>query len=168
MMAEGGMLRVGMAQSEVVIPPMKLACFGVGSCVCVVLYDPQIRLAGLAHAMLPSAPPQGPGVGEEFKYADWATRRLVELMEKKGASRQHLFARLVGGANMFAAATGREAGSEISLGERNLKAARQALRDLGVPLTAEEGGGGVGRSLEFNPDDGSLLVRSAWADQRWL
>jgi chemotaxis protein CheD len=158
--------KVGMAESQVVQPPNRLACYGIGSCVCVALYDPEARLAGLAHSMLPMAPPMSPPGGEErAKYADTAVVHLVESMEKRGAKRSRLFARLVGGATMFS--FGAKEGSE-SLGERNLRSARQSLAAEGVKLQAEEGGGSVGRSLEFDPQDGSLLVRTAWAELRWL
>lgn len=161
-------VKVGMAESRVVQPPGRLACFGVGSCVCVAIYDPEARLAGLAHSMLPAAPAalQGLAGEERAKYADLAVVHLVESMEKMGARRSRLFARLVGGATMFSFA-GKPDGTE-SLGERNLKSARSSLFSQGVALKAEESGGSVGRSIEFDPQDGSLLVRSAWAELRWL
>ena len=134
---------------------------------CVAIYDPEIRLAGLAHSMLPIAPTTLNVSGEDrAKYANTAVLHLIESMEKQGAQRARLFARLVGGATMFSFSN-RPEGTE-SLGERNLKSARGSLANLGVPLQAEESGGSVGRSIEFDPQDGSLLVRSARADLRWL
>jgi chemotaxis protein CheD len=159
-----------MAESRVVLPPERLACFGIGSCVCVALYDPESRVAGLAHSMLPLAPAQAASSApeEKAKYADSAVSYLVESMEKLGAQRQRLFARLVGGATMFSF-PGKASGSgDLPLGERNLRAAREGLKALGIAITAEEGGGSVGRSIEFDPQDGSLLVRSAWQEIRWL
>ncbi len=161
-------IKVGMAQSRVALPPQRLACFGIGSCVCVALYDPKAKVAGLAHAMLPAAPLNAElPESDQPKYADTAVAQLVRSMEIKGAERSRLFARLVGGANMFSF-PGKLPEGGGTLGERNLKAARERLRALEISVTAEEGGGGVGRSLEFNPEDGSLLVRTAWADLRWL
>lgn len=160
-------LKVGMAESLVAQAPSRLACFGIGSCVCVALYDPEAQLAGLAHSMLPSAPLSASPMGQErAKYADSAVPWLVESMEKSGARRSRLFARLVGGATMFS--FGNKADGSLSLGERNLKAARESLKAIGIELRSEDGGGSVGRSIEFDPADGSLLVRTAWADLRWL
>jgi chemotaxis protein CheD len=160
-------IKVGMAESMVVQAPGRLACFGIGSCVCVALYDPEARLAGLAHSMLPAAPASAPLEGDErAKYADTAVVHLVESMEKMGAKRSRLQAKLIGGATMFSFGSKKE-GVE-SLGERNLRSARMSLQSLGLPLKAEDSGGNVGRSIEFDPQDGSLLVRSAWADLRWL
>ena len=163
--------KVGMAESRLAQPPQRLACFGIGSCVCVALYDPQAQVAGLAHSMLPLAPAQGLASAapeEKAKYADSATLYLLECMEKLGAKRQRIFARLVGGATMFSFPGKTQAGGELSLGERNLRAARESLKAQGISVTAEESGGSVGRSIEFDPLDGSLLVRSAWQEIRWL
>ena len=156
-----------MAESKLAAAPSRLACFGVGSCVCVALYDPELKLAGMAHSMLPMAPSSGSLSGEEnAKYADTAVSYLLESMESMGAKRERIYARLVGGATMFRFSGRGDSGE--SLGERNLKAARESLRSLGVPLRGEEGGGSAGRSIEFDPKDGTILVRSAWADMRWL
>jgi chemotaxis protein CheD len=159
--------KVGMAESKVVQAPHRLACFGIGSCVCVAMYDPEAKLAGLAHSMLPMAPQTVTPDGEErAKYADTAVIHLMEVMEKLGGKRSRFYARLIGGATMFS--FGAKADGSESLGERNLRSARESLKAQGVTLKAEEGGGSVGRSLEFDPEDGSLLVRTARAELRWL
>jgi chemotaxis protein CheD len=163
----GDVIKVGMAQSMVVKAPDRLACFGIGSCVCLALFDPEARLAGLAHSMLPTAPAAlSPGGDERAKYADTAVQHLVESMEKLGAKRSRLQAKLIGGATMFS--FGNKADGVESLGERNLRSARTSLQAQGIVLLAEDSGGSVGRSIEFDPLDGSLLVRSAWSDLRWL
>jgi chemotaxis protein CheD len=160
-------LKVGMAQSMVVKAPGRLACFGIGSCVCLALYDPEAHVAGLAHSMLPSAPSTlSPGGEERAKYADTAVLHLLESMEKQGAKRSRLQAKLIGGATMFS--FGNKGEGVESLGERNLRASRTSLQAQGLELLAEDSGGNVGRSIEFDPQDGSLLVRSAWSDLRWL
>jgi chemotaxis protein CheD len=159
-------IKVGMAEFKLSQPPGRIACFGVGSCVCVALYDPEAQVAGLAHSMLPKAPAPGIAPEERAKYADTAVVHLLESMEKSGAKRERVFARLIGGATMFSFGS-KPDGSE-SLGERNLRAARESLKEQGVVLKGEESGGSVGRSIEFDPLDGSLLVRSAWAELRWL
>jgi chemotaxis protein CheD len=159
--------KVGMAEFKVAQVPNRIACFGIGSCVCVALYDPEAKVAGLAHSMLPSAPAMTLTSPEDRpKYADTAVPHLIDVMERLGAKRSRIYARLVGGATMFSFGS-KSDGSE-SLGERNLRSARESLKSQGITLKSEEGGGGVGRSLEFDPGDGSLLVRTARAELRWL
>jgi len=42
--------------------------------------------------------------------------------------------------------------------ERNVEASRRLLRDLGVPIVAEDTGGGKGRKVEFDTGSGRLVV----------
>jgi chemotaxis protein CheD len=154
-----GMVNVGMAELAVSQGDL-LCCRGLGSCVAVALWDTQARLGGLAHVMLPdsSAAPKAAS-GGLGRYADLAVPALVGGMRKQGARLERLRARLVGGANMFLF-VGRSPAAGPSVGERNLKAVECALAGLGIPVQARDIGGSWGRSLEFNPLDGSLLVRT--------
>ena len=157
-----------MAELKVVTPPEKLAIHGLGSCVALALYDPEAKIAGLAHAMLPS----GIGAGttgnsvQAGKFCDLAVPALILQMEALGAQRSRIFARIVGGATMFSFPG--ERNGPPALGERNLQAARQALNAAGIGIRAEDVGGSQGRSLELEPADGSLAVWSAFQYVRWL
>jgi len=66
-------------------------------------------------------------------------------------------ARLVGGASMFA--TLMVPGS-LNMGERNIRAAREALRKAGIPILGEAVGGDHGRSVHFNVGEGRTVVSS--------
>jgi chemotaxis protein CheD len=50
------------------------------------------------------------------------------------------------------------------MGERNVVAARNALRDASVPIAAEAVGGAQGRSVRFHLADGRVEVRTVGAD----
>lgn len=159
-------IAVGMAQLAVARPPDKLAVHGIGSCVVLALWDPEAKVGGLAHAMLPTAAAQPGGEEQPAKFCDTAVGALLQAMEAAGASRGRCGARLVGGATMFSF-QGRE-GGPWSLGERNLFAARETLRAWGLPLLGEDCGGDKGRSLELDTADGRLMVWSAFQYVRWL
>jgi chemotaxis protein CheD len=158
---------VGMAELKVAAPPEKLAIHGLGSCVALALYDPEAKVAGLAHAMLPSGSAAVTGAqAQPGKFCDLAVPALLEQMEALGARRTRVYARIVGGATMFHFPG--ERGGPPALGERNLQAAREALAAAGIAVRAEEAGGSTGRSLELEPSDGSLAVWSAFQYVRWL
>lgn len=133
-----------------------LFTIGLGSCVAIALYDPEARVGGLAHAMLPkplrSRQPAPPG-----RFATTAVPELVERMLEHGAESTRIRARLAGGASMFAALLP-EYG--LRLGLRNIEAARSALAEAGIPLDGEEVGGEHGRSVFLDTGSGSLLVTS--------
>ena len=46
---------VGIGEYRVARPPAVLVSLGLGSCVGVALYDPERKVGGLAHIMLPSS-----------------------------------------------------------------------------------------------------------------
>jgi chemotaxis protein CheD len=162
------MIKVSMAESRVAGPPGLLCCIGLGSCVGLALYDPGVHLAGLAHVMLPDSKVLGKRkMDTPFRYADTAVGALLNEMIGQGARRDRVFARLVGGANMFVFAG--KANSLIpSIGERNLEAAQKSLAKEKIPLQGQDGGGNYGRSIEFDTQDGAILVRTAQFGIRWL
>lgn len=148
-------LRVGISEFRVATPPAVLISYGLGSCLAIALYDPQLRVGALAHTLLPSA---RPGWSErQTKFVDSATRLMVAQLVEQGAQPQQLVAKLAGGANMFSA-IGLSPDSGIGL--RNLQTARQVLAELGIPVVAEDVGGTSGRTVEFDLASGRLLVRS--------
>ena len=74
-------------------------------------------------------------------------------------------AKLVGGASMFASLI--PTGS-INIGDRNVTAARRALTEHGIVITAEDVGSDHGRSVHFFLEDGRVEVRSLKKGNRVL
>jgi chemotaxis protein CheD len=152
--------RVSIAQTRIGRPPAILRACGLGSCIAVGLYDPQNRIGGLGHMLLPSHPEDTP-LGKAGKYVDIGISRMVEGLVQAGASRTGLVAKVAGGANMF------ETTYQTlinSIGARNAKSARETLAQLAIPLAGEEVGGNRGRTVEFDLATGRMLVYCARDD----
>ena len=49
----------------------------------------------------------------------------------------------------------------MKIGERNAEAVRAILKDMGIPIKADETGGNFGRTIEFYSEDGKLLIKTA-------
>lgn len=147
---------VKVAELAVATAPTRLTALGLGSCVAVLLHDPEARVGGLAHVLLPV--PTGTARSPlPARYAQAAVPALLEAVLAAGAARYRVTARLVGGATMFANLT---APGLISIGERNTVAARRALDALGLPLAGEAVGADYGRTVVFDLAEGSVTVRS--------
>jgi chemotaxis protein CheD len=131
-----------------------LVTVGLGSCVAIVLHDPEARVGGLAHVLLPS-PALAKDDGKPARFPQSAVPRLLQLMTAKGAQARRITARLAGGASMFAALA--PAGT-VQMGERNLVASREALASHNVPLVGEAVGGDFGRTVRLRVSDGSVEV----------
>ncbi|WP_044893748.1 chemotaxis protein CheD [Bacillus alveayuensis] len=151
-------VKVGIADMNVVKAPNVIRTSGLGSCVGVVVYDQVREVAGLAHIMLPDSKLAKSSELNIAKYADTAVEALVELVVKEGGRKSALKAKLAGGAQMFQFST---ANSDIMrIGPRNVEAVKQQLRRLNIPIIAEETGGRKGRTIEFNPRTGMLSIRT--------
>lgn len=133
-----------------------LLTIGLGSCVAIALYDPQMKIGGLAHAMLPH-PSNGRKDAPPGRFAATAVPQLLDMMKQAGASPRRIRARLAGGASMFRDVL---EGEGLKLGRRNVEAAREALTQLKIPIDGEDVFGTYGRSVYLHTDDGKLLVTS--------
>ena len=133
-----------------------LFTIGLGSCVAIALYDPKVKIGGLAHAMLPH-PSNGRKDAPPGRFAATAVPQLLDMMKEAGASQRRIRARLAGGASMFRDLL---EGDGLKLGRRNVEAARDALTALGIPIDGEDVYGTYGRSVYLSIDDGKLLVTS--------
>ncbi len=139
---------------EVKRPPHTLAAPALGSCVGVALWDPVSRLGGLAHVMLPE--PHGRvAEGGELRFAVFAVPEMVRLMAELGAARRRLVAKIAGGASMFSGE-----GSSSHIGQRNTEEIKRQLTLLKIPLHAEDTGENYARTVQFDPGDGVVVVRS--------
>ena len=133
-----------------------IATYGLGSCVACVLHDPVAGAGGLAHILLPSST-LARDQSNPAKFPETAVPLLVSELVRLGAERERLLARLVGGAAMFA----RLASPGMSqMGDRNVAAAREALKTARVPLVGEDTGLDYGRSVILYLPKGRLEIRS--------
>ena len=136
---------------------------GVGSCIVVVLYDRLTRIGGMAHAILPRARDFSKKEifrtrdedGRRFvKYADQAVDVLIEDILALGGVKEHLVAKLVGGAHMFALLEGDQHG----VGWENTVAAREQLASHQINIETEVVGGTVGRNVHFDCATGIVEI----------
>jgi chemotaxis protein CheD len=130
-----------------------LVAYGLGSCVAVSMFDPQVKLCGLLHAVLPE---KSNGAETRTKFVDTGIEELLINMEKAGANRRRLVVRIAGGANMI---TSPGFSKSFDIGTRNIQAARYTLEKLALPLKGESVGGHTGRTVKFYVGEGRLTVR---------
>jgi len=137
-----------------------LLTLGLGSCVAIMLYDKDAKVGGMAHVLLPSRS-LARDASNPAKFPETAVPLLLQRMTRLGAEPRRIVAKLAGGASMFAALM---TPGTIQMGERNIVASRNALRDADVPVTAEAVGGAQGRSVRFHLADGSVEIRTVGSD----
>jgi chemotaxis protein CheD len=151
-------VKVGIADMNVVHAPNLIRTSGLGSCVGVVIFDQWKEVAGLAHVMLPDSSMARTETINVAKYADTAIEALMELVVQEGGRKGMLKAKMAGGAQMFLFPS--KSTDMMRIGERNVEAVRQQLNRLRIPIVAEDVGGNSGRTIEFNPKTAVLSIRT--------
>lgn len=136
-----------------------IVTLGLGSCVAIMLHDPGLPAGGMAHVLLPSRS-LARDQNNPAKFPETAVPLLVERLRVIGADPRRLVAKLAGGASMFASLM---TPGTVQMGERNIVAARNALRTAGIPIVREAVGGEAGRTVRFNLKDGRVEIRSVGA-----
>ena len=147
-------LTVRMGEGVVADTPHIILSEGLGSCVVVIIYDTRWKIGGLAHIMLPDSS-QLDRQRPPYHCADTAIATLLQKLCDKGAARQNMVFKMVGGAQMFAGSNG--SGPEI--GRQNIASIKQIMEQEKVPLIGEDTGGNCGRKVEFHLDSGRVIVR---------
>jgi chemotaxis protein CheD len=159
------LVNVGVAEYHVTHNPRVLACFGLGSCVGVALYDAKKKIGGLAHVMLPDSKAMT-RKGNPGKFADTAIAAMVEEMEKMGSNRRDIRAKVAGGACMFSIPGAKNPRNVpgpclgMQIGDRNIEAVAKVLEELKIKLVAEDTGGDYGRTMRFDVSSGAVTVSS--------
>lgn len=149
-------IRVGIADLNTAINPQKIMTVGLGSCIGIALLDKTTGIGGLAHIMLPDSK-QFNNVTNPAKFADLAIPILVEKMEKLGATRRNIKAKIAGGAAMFSFS---DKSMVMDIGSRNSESVKKVLKELTIPLMAEDVGGNKGRTIVFSTENGMLEIRT--------
>lgn len=157
MIDEQHIVKVGMADLNVIRGQGLIRTTGLGSCVGVTLFDPILKVAGLAHVMLPSSEIAREGALNLAKYADTALPELVRRLSELGVTKSRLIAKMAGGSQMFTFAG---KGDSMRIGPRNVESCKVMLNELGIPLIAEDTGGNYGRTIELDCETGILFIRS--------
>lgn len=160
---DGAVLSAGLGEIRISADQaQQIACFGLGSCIAVVLYDDGAHVGGIAHVVLPQS--DGRAIAHPGKWADTAVPELLRQMEQAGARRRNLKARLAGGASVLKG----HGFPQLGIGQRNAEATKAALQAAGVAVVAEDTGGQHGRTVWLHIDSGRLLIRTVGHGEKEL
>jgi len=154
-----GKLVVGISDLKIALPPDDLITYALGSCVGICLLDATTHVGGLAHIMLPEAK-VAPADSNIAKFADTAIPELIKQMEKRGAIRGRMKAKIAGGAKMFAVAGSGGNSAMWQIGERNVASVKAMLQRFSIPIMAQDILLDYGRTVEFHPATGVMTVKA--------
>ena len=150
------LIKVGMADYKVGRAPDTLISYGLGSCIGISLYDPQTKIGGLLHIMLPDSN-QSRANENRAKFADTGIPDMLNELIRMGAAKSRLVAKLAGGSQMFAFA---HASDIMRVGLRNASASKEILKKLSIPIVGEDTGGNYGRTVQIDLSTGVYKVKT--------
>ncbi len=126
----------------------------LGSCVSTCLWDPQRRIGGMNHFMLPGDNGSaGSPVTRSARFGVHAMELLINDMLKLGAERRRLAAKVFGGARVL------QGFDSLDVGGRNCGFVLEFLEVEGIPVLAQDLLGTYPRKLHFSPDTGKVLLK---------
>ena len=129
----GEVIKVGMADLKTAKAPNTLTTLGLGSCIGLTLYDPVTKIGGLVHYMLPDSTKLKNNTNIA-KFGDTGIRELLRQVLALGANQRRLVAKIAGGACI--------------------------LKELRIPLIAEDTGLNYGRTVELDCETGDFRIKS--------
>lgn len=149
-------IKVGMADMNICSAPDSIVTLGLGSCVGVVLWDPQRKVCGMVHVMLPDSSAISQN-SNRAKFADTGIEDLLGKVIALGGRKDRIVAKIAGGAQMFSI---NKASPAVRVGERNVEAVIKTLDRLGIKLIAQDTGENYGRTVMFYPETGEYKIKA--------
>ena len=132
-------------------PEDRIITYSLGSCVGLVLYDPEVMVGGIVHCMLPlsNANSENP-----LMFVDTGVNVLLREVFDHGARRKRLIAKVAGASGLL------DEKGTFKIGERNYTVLRKVLWKNDIMIAAEDIGGTRARTLYLDIGTGRTVVRS--------
>lgn len=147
---------VGMCEMTVSNDPSHvLVTYSLGSCVGIALYDPEVKVGGLIHCMLPlSKTDPEKAESKPAMFTDSGFTLLLEALLAAGASKKRLVVKVAGGGSPM------DKEGRFKIGERNYAVLRKLLWKNSMLIAGEDVGGTKPRTMRLSLDNGDVTVSS--------
>lgn len=162
----GNMITVRMADYKVARDDQKLITRDLGSCIGVTIRDPRTGIGGLLHAMLPTTLIRGHVPKEQYpKYVDMGLELMISEMEKLGANRKYMEAKMAGAAHIIQY---QSMSPSRDISSRNIQVAVEYLEKHRIKILGMEVGDRYPRTVIFEPGSGMTVVKTFGKPDRYL
>jgi len=131
-----------------------LITYSLGSCIGVVIYDPEAKVGGLLHYMLPeSSLDQERASKNPFMFADSGVPRLFKEAYKLGAVKERMIVKVVGGSQLM------DSAGFFNIGKRNYEILKRMFAKNGIKVAKEDVGGSVNRTVSLDLTSGVIRLK---------
>lgn len=132
-----------------------LITYGLGSCVAITAYHPELKIGGLVHIALPSS-----AINEEKSkskpgyFADTGVSEFFNRFSKLGKmiEKDDVDVKIIGGAMRI--------NNNLEIGKRNLDAVIKFILANSYKIKSQDIGGGISRTVRLRIKDGEVTIKN--------
>lgn len=140
-------------------PAVTLSTYALGSCIGLIAYEPELKVGGLLHFMLPDSTISPEKAAKQpAMFADTGIDSMLQSLEGLRARPEKLRFYYAGGASVITQT------EVFDIGTRNQKAITEIAQARGLRVIGRDIGGVNNRTLHFNLEDGTLRIKMPNSD----
>lgn len=131
-----------------------LVTHSLGSCIGLSLYDPEIRVGGLVHCMMPvSKLDPVKAAANPLMFTDTGVTALLKAVFDRGANRKRLIVTVAGAASLL------DDKGFFKIGEKNHTILRKILWKNDILISEEDVGGNIVRTMYLHMNTGKTVIK---------
>ena len=139
---------------------LQLKTYALGSCVAIIIYDRDQKVAALMHVALPDSDINKEKASRSPGYfADTGVVQLLKELEKRKAKKKNISIKLAGGSNIM------DENRRFDIGKRNVLAIKKLLWKYQLGVIAEDTGGDISRTVSVSVETGNVSISSG--QKKW-
>jgi len=134
----------------------ELITFALGSCLAVAVYDPEVKVGGLLHFMLPdSSLDSNKAKKNPAMFADTGIPLLFKSCYKLEAEKKRMIVKVAGGARIL------DDANYFRIGQKNITVLRKIFWKNNVLIDGEDTGKNYNRTVQLDILTGKVVVRNS-------
>ena len=134
----------------------ELITFALGSCLAVAVYDPEVKVGGLLHFMLPdSSLDSNKAKKNPAMFADTGIPLLFKSCYKLEAEKKRMIVKVAGGARIL------DDANYFRIGQKNITVLRKIFWKNNVLIDGEDTGKNYNRTVQLDILTGKVFVRNS-------
>ncbi len=144
-------------------PQSQIVTYSLGSCIGLAIYDPEAKVGGILHFMLPDSNIDTEKAREKpCMFADTGVPKMFKSAYRLGLEKKRTRVIVVGGAQVL------DSSDTFKIGKRNYAALRKIFWKNNVLIDSEDVGGSVSRTLFLEVSTGKVWIRNAMKNIKYL
>lgn len=133
-----------------------IVTYSLGSCIGLAIYDPQVKVGGMLHYMLPnSAIDPAKAKNNPFMFADTGIPELFEQIYALGGEKSRIKVFVAGGSEIM------EQEGIFNLGRQNYSALMQILNKNNISIWKQAVGGYSNRTIKMEIASGNIYLKTS-------